>query len=158
MTSKAIARMVPINGNKHEEFYAATLSKVGSYFKGTEMNGEAYNCFRGYWKVEMLPVEWNGEGLPPVGTECERSWTGDKWLTCRVLFIGDENIVLKLATREVSYLILDVKFRPIRSARDKAVEAMFYAIPKDLRVGIDCRQSIYDAIAAGKIPGVKLDN
>lgn len=106
-----------------------------------------------------LKLTRNGEGVPPVGTECECSWGGDDWRSCKLLFVGDTVIVLKLSTGEMGYHISDVKFRPIRSTRDKAVEAFNSAnVMGSNRMFIETAQATYDAIAAGKIPGVKLDN
>lgn len=63
---------------------------------------------------DAAPV-WNGEGLPPVGCVCERSWAGDKWLQCEIIFTGNEIVLVKLATREAAYRLSDMRFRPIRS-------------------------------------------
>lgn len=110
---------------------------------------------------------WNGEGLvPPVGCVCERSWAGDEWLSCRILFASDQIVVIKLEEGgiEDAYNIGDVTFRPIRPEAerrrddicDKIYGAMTNAKRKDNRS--DMAEEIYDAIAAGKIPGVKLED
>jgi hypothetical protein len=67
---------------------------------------------------------WNGEGLPPVGCECERSWACDEWQRCKILFTSNQLVVIKLkeSGREDSYNIGDVIFRPIRSEADKKRE------------------------------------
>lgn len=110
---------------------------------------------------------WNGEGLPPVGCECERSWCGDKWLKCKILFMSNETVVVKLATREVAYGRGEVKFRAIRSEadtkRDEVGLALYHAInwnaegelasPKRME---DYKKA-YDAIAAGKIPHIRIE-
>lgn len=115
---------------------------------------------------DAAPV-WNGEGLPPVGCVCERSWAGDKWLQCEIIFTGNEIVLVKLATREAAYRLSDVRFRPIRSEadrkRDEAAQALCNAGggngKVDEKAGYgSCWFDVYDAIAAGKIPGVKLDD
>lgn len=115
---------------------------------------------------DSAPV-WNGEGLPPVGCVCERSWAGDKWLQCEIIFTGNEIVLVKLATREAAYHLSDVRFRPIRSEaerkRDEAVQALCCAGvgngKVDEKAGYgSCWFDVYDAIAAGKIPGVKLED
>ena len=116
--------------------------------------------------IGQAPVtEWNGDGLPPVGCECERSWAGDKFLPCKILFTSNQIVVVKLkeSGREDSYNIGDVAFRPIRSEdecrREEAVRALMKILGgcggphSELKAG-----EIYDAIAAGKIPGVKLED
>lgn len=67
---------------------------------------------------------WDGTGLPPVGVECERSWCGDKWLACKILFISDETVVVKLATREAAYGRCEVSFRPLRTEAERAIDEM----------------------------------
>lgn len=67
---------------------------------------------------------WDGVGLPPIGVECERSWCGDKWLTCKILFISDETVVVKLTTREVAYGRSEVSFRPLRTEAERAIDEM----------------------------------
>lgn len=112
----------------------------------------------------VAPV-WNGEGLPPVGCVCERSWAGDKWLQCKIIFTGDEIVLVKLATREAAYQLSDVRFRPLRSEADKkrdaAIESIDWYMPEfipDTPNELYHAKKIYDAIAAGKIPGVKLED
>lgn len=67
---------------------------------------------------------WDGTNLPPVGCECERSWCGDKWLACKILFISNEIVVVKLATREAAYGRHEVSFRPIRTEAERAIDEM----------------------------------
>lgn len=114
---------------------------------------------------DAAPV-WNGEGvIPPVGYVCERSWAGDEWLSCEILFASNQIVVVKLKESgiEDAYNIGDVTFRPIRSEaerkRDEAVAQLnnFVAMGK-FALDKDLACAVYDAIAAGKIPGVKLDD
>jgi len=74
-------------------------------------------------------AEWNGEGLPPVGVECEMSYAGHEWMNCVLIAHGDEQIIFKLdGCREFSGHRNNYKFRPIRSpqeiARDEAINGM----------------------------------
>lgn len=119
---------------------------------------------------DAAPV-WNGEGqTPPVGFICERSWAGDEWQPCKILFTSDQIVVVKLkgSGMEDAYNIGDVTFRPIRSEaewkREKAIAALV-----DFKIGYHCHPkaaesylrevtALYDAIAAGKIPSVKLED
>lgn len=104
----------------------------------------------------MAPV-WNGEGLPPVGCVCERSWAGDKWLRCEIIFTGNEIVLVKLATREAAYHLSDVRFRPIRSEAERKREEAVKAITLTGWCQT-AAEEIYDLIAAGKVPGMKLED
>ena len=109
---------------------------------------------------------WNGEGLPPVGCECEISFYGKSLGQCEVLFVGDSLIVWKQKSsqQEVSGHHGHMNFRPLRTESERKRDAFINAVLDDMRV-IPCDLSlrdevavIYDAIAAGKIPGVRLDD
>lgn len=162
--NKAIARIVPIYdlNDTREPFYAATVRELSHSWEGLDDKGEGYLCNKPHWKVEMLHDEWNGEGLPPVGTECECSVAGDPYLPTKVAAITVNMIIItnNSDSKEDAFYHDQVQFRPIRSARDKAVdkikELLMYDYGDDPRVNDAI--FIYDAIAAGKIPGVKLDN
>lgn len=109
---------------------------------------------------------WNGGGLPPSGVECEarlRCNDGEWFLfrcvgvDCGVAFgwAGKDAVTLGKGSYE---------FRPLRSEAERKRDAFINAVLDDMRV-IPCDLSlrdevavIYDAIAAGKIPGVKLDD
>lgn len=100
---------------------------------------------------------WDGEGLPPVGVECEIKRVSD-WIPVTIKFIsGYYTVILTRGGTEDVYQTSALQFRHIRSpedvARDEATKAF-----NDIGVMnlIHARQ-IYDAIAAGKIPGVKLE-
>ena len=106
---------------------------------------------------------WNGEGVPPVGCECECQFL-DAWHVCKVLFVGAEVIVGVIDGTESAISVNHTKFRPFQSEAERKREAAVKVI-KGLLIfdyGDDPRVNdatfIYDAIAAGKIPGVKLDD
>lgn len=114
---------------------------------------------------------WNGEGVPPVGCECEISFSGKSLGECEVIFIGDELIVWKQKTsgKEGSGYHRHIKFLPLRTEeerkRDSAVEAVLKTLNyydfEMVHIRGDQKQvatEVIDAIAAGKIPGVKLDD
>ena len=133
----------------------------------TEPDGEAdlNEC------IGQAPVTtWSGEGLPPVGCECEYSLNGGvTWWRCKIDYIvGTQGVVMLCDTFEgVQYVQFSsygslLKFRPARSEaerkRDAATNALMGILGgcggphSELKSG-----EIYDAIAAGEIPGVKLE-
>lgn len=112
--------------------------------------------------------EWNGEGLPPVGTICQakvpRSITGWEWRKVKVVESGipgaeKEVLVYDLETTIPSWAD---EFRPLRTEAERAREDAETAMRTCLvgtGAGITplAAKGIYEAIAAGKIPGVKLE-
>lgn len=102
--------------------------------------------------------QWDGTGLPPVGTECE---VMDKdhnhiWHRCKILaHIVRKGLPCAVFESEPSVSCCsDRYFRPLRTERDKAVEQMM-STPKPCGFAIQgiCEQ-LYDAIVAGKIDGL----
>ena len=118
-------------------------------------------------------TEWNGEGLPPVGCECEfMKHTLDStpnWRRGIIKYVSEYTVVIVEALSPGEFVAHPhtCDFRPIRSEADikrhDAAQALCYAgggIGKvDESAGIgSCWFDVYDAIAAGKIPGVKLED
>lgn len=109
---------------------------------------------------------WNGEGLPPVGCECEYISNGTSWGKVKVIGLDGEKIVIR-PSGEVYYAITpsdkDV-FIPFRTEAERKHEAVLESICAVLEmVAQDYKREdeaklIYESIAAGKIPGVKLDD
>ncbi len=106
---------------------------------------------------------WDGEGIPPVGRECECQFL-DAWHLCKVLFVGAEVIVGVIDGSERAFSVSHTKFRPLRTESERKHEAVLESICAILEmVAQDYKREdeaklIYEAIAAGKIPGVKLDD
>lgn len=114
--------------------------------------------------VEM--PEWDGEGLPPVGTICEakvpRSITGWEWRKVKVVESGipgaeKEVLVYDLETTFPSWTD---EFRPLRTEAEKARELAVEDITNSMGAfGVkSVSESLYAAISAGKIRGVKLED
>lgn len=130
-----------------------------------------------YWQYKAALAAsqkpaWNGEGVPPVGCECEYSLdAGRTWWKCKIDYIvGTQGVVMLCDTFEgVQYVKFSsyggtLKFRPIRAEADKKREricdAIYGALTKAERQHnrSDEAEAVYEAIAAGKIPGVKLED
>lgn len=109
---------------------------------------------------------WNGEGLPPAGCECEYISNGVSWGKVKVIGLDGEKVVIR-PSGEIYYAITtsdkDV-FTPFRTESERKRDIAIEAILSDMRTipyDLDLRDEvavIYDAIAAGKIPGVKLED
>jgi len=115
---------------------------------------------------------WDGEGLPPVGTECARE-VPRGWSRCRINYVSSSLIVYQMLDcgNEYSSAPLAFKFRPIRTEADRKREDAAAAIcvaggGLPFGTGLKVEGSkhvvgqiwfdVYDAIAAGKIPGVEI--
>lgn len=113
---------------------------------------------------------WDGEGLPPVGTKCEvRISSNSPWFECEIVYSGESGAAF-ISTKDNSIDCVNAScpdfFRPLRSpedvARDESINAMrkvWWEYPGKEHNGkvFSIYEIIYDAIAAGKIPGVKLE-
>lgn len=119
---------------------------------------------------DAAPV-WNGEGLPPVGCECEfMKHTLDampNWRRGIIKYVSEYAVVIVEALSPGEFVAhpRTCDFRPIRSEaerkRDESVEAIDRYMPEfipDTPNDYYNAKKIYDAIAAGKIPGVKLED
>lgn len=116
--------------------------------------------------ASQQPV-WNGEGLPPVGCECELFDSESGWETVVIKFIGNKTAVVDTEDgEEYSFELSTCDFRPIRSEADKKrdecivklTDAICGEIPDTgMATAAIFAERVYDAIAGGKIPGVKLE-
>ena len=125
-------------------------------------------------RIGQVPeTEWNGDGLPPVGVEIEYKFAKVNYRTDfssgKVLAYGAQNVFMEhLASRNEFIHPLDkIEFRPIRSEaerkREKAVQELCNAGGGNGRIDEkagygSCWFDVYDSIAAGKIPGIKLED
>ena len=123
-----------------------------------------------------LAQAWNGEGLPPVGCECEWHDRNTKsWIPVKVLYSSEWVVVIRgMATNgDIVELGVEVygdtdrcKFRPIRTeAERKREDAINFMKSKFREITHPCADkvsgqeavfaAVYDAISAGKMPSVK---
>lgn len=109
--------------------------------------------------------EWNGEGLPPVGCECE-CHVDEGIIHCVVVgydFDGKAVVMRNVPARKYfSIQANSGRIKPLRTEEEKKRDAAVEAMQREADEGNNWVYSeyeiIYDAIAAGKIPGVKLDD
>lgn len=106
--------------------------------------------------------QWDGTGLPPVGTECEYkdTQTGE-WMPVNIKYASDQIVVLMGCERLWGTLVEIAKdvvidkpeFRPLRTERDNAIEKL-RQILNVVRNTYEDAENLYDAIVAGKIDGL----
>ncbi|SEP40355.1 hypothetical protein [Enterobacter sp. NFIX58] len=103
--------------------------------------------------------EWDGEGLPPVGCECEYKDAGtEEWMPVEIKYSSNQIVVFSGRIRfresavEISkdVVIDNPQFRPIRSEADRKRDSIISKIEKAYK---DCPHSdavpraIYEVIA-----------
>lgn len=118
---------------------------------------------------------WSGEGLPPAGCECEYLDNNGKWYPVTIKYASNQLVVISgitkiLGVERGAEIAKDItidkpQFRPLRSETERkryeAAEAIDFYMPEfitDTPNEFYHAKKIYDAIAAGKIPGVKLED
>lgn len=121
-----------------------------------------------------MSIEWNGEGLPPIGCECELvnfygndfpEFVGEHGEEVKIIGSGFTN-GCPVAFYEadggrggmLAYAV-EQCFRPIRTEADRNRDEAKNAIAELCRSSASNGHSadlIYDAIAAGKIPHITL--
>ncbi|MCZ9287065.1 hypothetical protein OM258_18090 [Escherichia albertii] len=74
--------------------------------------------------------QWDGEGLPPVGTVCEWLASVDHdWVKVTVLGRHGDDIWLKPDDGTQSFIVGDAEnFRPIPNEREKAIDDLVYVL------------------------------
>ncbi len=113
-------------------------------------------------------VEWDGVGLPPIGCRveytCKQEDAGHpaieagKWYGGTIIAYHAECVWT--SDNGIRHLKNTI-FRPLTSKSDNRKYAAIESLFEVLDAGVSTSQDaidIYDAIAAGKIPGVKLDD
>lgn len=113
-------------------------------------------------------TSWGGNGLPPVGCACEfKPYDNSEWRNGTVKYVSAYTVVISLhetdrgGIREIVNHPRTLKFRPMCSEaerkRDDAIsliaEIGFASYDQDLTSAA----ILYDAIAAGKIPHIKVE-
>lgn len=102
-------------------------------------------------------VEWDGVGLPPVGTKCHIIINEGDLGECEILFVGESLLVWRQDStyQEGSGYHRHMKFRPICSEADKKRSEIIDALANYTLRGDAA--DIYSAISAGKIHGVRIE-
>lgn len=106
---------------------------------------------------------WDGVGLPPVGCECEYVGNDASWGVVKVIGYDGDKVVFK-PSGDTYYAIKPsnkCEFRSLSTEEDKkrdaAIESLMRIVCGPSQISATVNR-LYDAIAAGKIPGVKLED
>ncbi|MDK2633130.1 hypothetical protein QMZ93_07210 [Pantoea stewartii subsp. indologenes] len=137
-------------------FHSLTRLPIGSYCVTREQYESAIAASK--------QPEWNGEGLPPVGCECEL-FDCDTWNPVIIKFVGEKYVVTERTDLgyEVVYCLAErpERFRTSRTEEERKRKESIASIYKNIGImardgGEQAAIDIYVAIAAGKIPGIRL--
>lgn len=112
---------------------------------------------REQYEAALKQSVWDGTGVPPVGIECEVSVDGGRtW--CSYKAINERNGVrlIEVGNFTEEFMVNNWAFRPIRTERDEAVHTIADLCRSAASNGHSA-DLIYNAIAEGKIPGIKLE-
>lgn len=105
--------------------------------------------------AERRPITepvWDGEGLPPVGVECEGLFprhpgNSFEWQDCLVLYVFEHECAVK--SKGTSTLHYCDQFRPIRSpedvARDDFIKKLSGNVIEGFSIGTKFAAALYDA-------------
>jgi hypothetical protein len=121
-----------------------------------------YIITREQYEAALKQSVWDGTGLPPVGVEFEY---GTHRTRAKCLAIGHHMVFASKGDpddedgdfEEFMISIQDSEFHEVRSKRDEAVHTIAELCRSAASNGHSA-DLIYDAIAAGKITGVKLSD
>lgn len=106
--------------------------------------------------------EWDGEGLPPVGCVCEIAPPiHDAGTKVRVLCHDENAAVCRIIEGDRLHSLCQLEIteiRPVRTESERRRDGAILAMRESLghAAGLIEVGNIYRAIAAGKIPGIRL--
>lgn len=76
-------------------------------------------------------IDWDGKGLPPIGCECDVSFSNQAFESGVVLFMGSEMAIINLNSAGYSEQhchLNSTEFRPLKTAEEKEREAFHLAV------------------------------
>lgn len=98
--------------------------------------------------------QWDGTGLPPVGTICQMRDDNDKWVDVEII-ANHKGFAhgWQDSTEDTYYSNKHCEFRPLCTERDNAIEKL-QRVLNVVRNTREDAENLYDAIVAGKIDGL----
>ena len=114
---------------------------------------EGEGTYKIHYPPEAKP-EWNGEGIPPVGTVC-KGWLGDGWYKCEVLAHKESGVACYFPEFRDSGLKWIGRFRTIKSDKEKWIEqarALDCYPVEGMLSRSDFLSKVYDTLISGELP------
>ncbi len=180
MDNKIIGRFIPVGkyNDWAKPFFVLTKEPsdyLAPAWKGIMADGEKYHVIESAWEFE--PIEWSGEGIPPVGIDIEYRFPNARYRSDfsrgKVLAYGAEKVFMEHWSSKNEFIqpLDNIEFRPLRSEADKkrengvlslakAAGAMPFRYGETLSDGELLGSSwyeLYDKIAAGEVAGIRID-
>lgn len=111
-------------GPETDRLYAAWYKKVDSGWMmwTVDINNKWHYTDVLPPNVIVRPVEWDGTGLPHVGTKCEVEVYEGEWFGCTVVAHFEGRAVIVLGNRESAHICDAKQLRPIRTPEQAAAE------------------------------------
>ncbi|MFU3016104.1 hypothetical protein ACM7NY_02215 [Pseudomonas aeruginosa] len=151
----AVAALIAKKNNIHYpgfEFVSG-YHRTGCMIRATSADdGSPLSAPEDVWEIVERPVTWNGQGLPPVGTNCEYR-SNDGWLQCEVVAHRNNAAVVLNHHYEADF-VPPQDLRPIRTPeqiaaeeRSKECDRIFVILSSVEREGnrSDMAEALYDA-------------
>jgi hypothetical protein len=128
-------------------FHASSSRKWKQSFCGWSLQ-QYFDCGDYIMPKPTKPAaqEWDGEGLPPVGCECEVKGAVENWCKCKIVAHHKSRAVFFCDhwAHESDYDALPASnFRPIRSQEQREREEIINAAVKVIDVKFGSPRSIY---------------
>lgn len=105
--------------------------------------------------------EWDGEGLPPAGVECEFKCSTGEWVTVEITAIARSGVCfVERGKNGENYVSFSGEFRPLRTEAEKLRESAINDIATLIGRGtfFQDAERIYDAISSGEIKVYSKEN
>lgn len=154
---------IPVDSEATHDGESRVVTSLADDYAETIITREQYEA-----ALAGSKPEWDGEGLPPVGCECEALYDsgGGEWFLAKILAHDNDAVIGRWLEGAGVYSLLDYSsphgsFRPIRSNADKKREEIILQMSHSLRANGSvtgdqlCR--LYSDIAAGYIPHIRID-
>lgn len=110
--------------------------------------------------VSSSKPEWDGEGLPPVGTEAEVSVDGGRtWCLYKATSEHNGMRLVEIGDFTEEFQSNNWMFRPIRSEADKKRDEIIEALKEGLghAHGLYDLMQVYHLLKDGNIPHIRID-
>lgn len=119
-------------GDKDRILFVRTMERHEQFVEGVALDTLPYQLFAHRWQwIERPAAEWDGQGLPPVGVECE-AVHDDAWRRVKVIACDEGRTVFRWAEGSdkgvYAAYTLPICFRPLRTAEQLAAEQRQAAI------------------------------